>query len=85
MQPLAPGHAGTNPVLKARRQADRKRVTAIDNRPAAFEKQASALLAQRHDRPLALIEDEYRQFGLLNFALTGPVRLPLRAISLGNV
>jgi hypothetical protein len=64
-------------------QADREPVAAMDNRPAAFEMQASPLLAARHDRPLALIEDEYRQFRLLNLALTGP--LPLRAISLGNV
>jgi hypothetical protein len=62
MQPLAPGQAGTSPALKARRPADRKRVAAIDNRPAAFEKPASRLLAAGHDRPLALIEDEYRQF-----------------------
>jgi hypothetical protein len=51
-------------------QADRGRVAAIDNRPVAFEKQVTPLAA-RHDRPLALIEDEYRQFRLLNFALTG--------------
>jgi hypothetical protein len=62
-------------------QADRERVAAMYNRPAAFEKQASPLLGARHDRPLALIEDEYRQFRLLNFALTGLVTLPLRAIS----
>jgi hypothetical protein len=40
-------------------QADRERVAAMYNRPAAFEKQASPLLAARHDRPLALIEDHY--------------------------
>jgi hypothetical protein len=46
------------------------------NRPAAFEKQASPLLAARHDWPLALIEDEHRQFRLLNLAVTGLVTLP---------
>jgi hypothetical protein len=49
--------------------------------PAAFDKQP--LLAARHDRPLALIEDEYRQFRLLNLALTGP--LPCGQSPLGNV
>jgi hypothetical protein len=66
-------------------QADRERVAAIDNRPAAFEKQASPLLAARPDRPLALIEDEYRQFGLLNLSPYGPLTLPLRQSPLGNV
>jgi hypothetical protein len=42
-------------------QADRERIAAIDNRPVAFEKQTT-LLGARHDRPLALIEEEYRQF-----------------------
>jgi hypothetical protein len=36
----------------------RDRAAAMDNRPAAIEKQASPLLAARHDPPLALIEDE---------------------------
>jgi hypothetical protein len=62
-------------------QADRERVAVIDNRPAASETQTSPLLGARHDRPLALIEDEYRQLRLLNFALTGVVTLPLRTIS----
>jgi hypothetical protein len=39
-------------------------------RPAAFDKQARPLLAARRDRPLALIDDQYRQFRLLNFVLT---------------
>jgi hypothetical protein len=60
-----------NIALDAVLQADRERVAAIYNRPAAFEKQAGLLLAARHDLPLALIEDEYRQFRLLNLALTG--------------
>jgi hypothetical protein len=50
-------------------------------RPAAFEKQAT-LLAARHDRPLALIEDAYRQFRLLNYALMG---CPCGQSPLGNV
>jgi hypothetical protein len=51
-------------------QADREPAAAMDNRPAAFEKQP--LLAARHDRPLALIEDEYRQFRLLELCPYGP-------------
>jgi hypothetical protein len=42
-------------------QADRQRVAAMYNRPAAFDQQASPLLGAGHYRPLALIEDEYRQ------------------------
>jgi hypothetical protein len=61
-------------------QADRERIAAMYDRPAAFEKQVSPLLAARHDRPLALIEDQCRQFRLLNFALTGLVTPSLRAI-----
>jgi hypothetical protein len=67
-------------ALDAVLQADREPAAAMHNRPAAFEKQASPRLAARHDRwPLALIEDEYRQFRLLNFALSSDAAL--RAIS----
>jgi hypothetical protein len=62
-------------------RADRKRVAAMDDCTAAFKKQASPFLTTRHQRPLALIDNEYRQLRLLNFALTGLVTLSLRAIS----
>jgi hypothetical protein len=42
-------------------RADRERIAAIDNRPVAFEK-PTTLFGARHDRPLVLIEEEYRQF-----------------------
>jgi hypothetical protein len=66
-----------DPVL----QANRERVTAMHNRMAAREKRVSPLLRARHHRPLTLIENEYRQLCLRYFALTGPVTLPLRAVS----
>jgi hypothetical protein len=85
-------HSDSNIAPEAVLQADRERVAAIHSRPAAFEKQPGLLLAAPHDRPLAGIEDEYRQFRLLNLALTGLVTLPLRvsvlnlsATSLGAV
>jgi hypothetical protein len=52
-------------------QADRKRVAAMDDRRAAFEKQASRFLGTRHQRPLTLIESEYRRLRVLDFILTG--------------
>jgi hypothetical protein len=54
-----------DPVL----QANRERVTAMHNRMAAREKRVSPLLRARHHRPLTLIENEYRQLCLRNFAL----------------
>jgi hypothetical protein len=53
-------------------QAHRERVAAMYNRPAAFDKQASPLLGARHDRPLALIEDEYRQISSPRLRPYGP-------------
>jgi hypothetical protein len=66
-------------------RADRKRVAAIYYRTAAFEKQPSPFLRTRHQRPLTPIKNEYRQLRLLNFALTGPVTLPLGQSPLGKV
>jgi hypothetical protein len=54
-------------------QADRERVAAMYNRPAAFEKQVSPLLGARHYRPPALIEDEYRQISSPKLLVRGPL------------
>jgi hypothetical protein len=43
------------------RQADREGIATHNNRPAVFDKQASPFLTTRHQRPLTLIENEYRQ------------------------
>jgi hypothetical protein len=69
-----------DPVL----QADREGTATHNNRPAAFEK-ASPFLTTRHQRPLTLIENGYRQTSSPNYVLTDLVTLPLRTISLGQV
>ena len=62
-------------------EADRERIRLVDDRPPAFEELTGALLATRHQRLLALVQNKDCQFDYSEETCKGLLTRLLRAIS----